>query len=138
MHTPHVSSGGRYPVLRAVAILFLLGALGIIAGGIYAAVLAFQLPDSTLGRIGWASLALAGTFFGALTAVGIAELIKLFIDVERNTRAAAMRAAAIDVIASPSGTTTVVATGNSDGAGGRMGQWLEGEETAEGALIRGH
>lgn len=145
MHTTHVSSGGRYPVLRAVAILFMVGAAGIVVGGVYGAVVAFQLPDSTVGRLGWAMLALASTFFGVLTAVGMAELIKLFIDVEHNTRMAAtqaFRAQAAATLASASASPAAPDANGPDGkavsSGGRVGQWLEGEETAEGALLRGH
>ena len=150
MHTTMVASGGRYPVLRAVAILFLIGAVGIAILGIYAAVRAFQLPDSTFGRLSWALVSLAGTFFGVLTAVGMAELIKLFIDLEHNTRMAAAAAAHGVTTVAPTLTSLTAETprvevatatvGNSDGhpAGGRVGQWLEGEETAEGALLRGH
>jgi hypothetical protein len=143
MHTTRVASGGRYPVLRAVAILFMVGAVGIIIGGIYAAVLAFQLPDSTWGRVGWALVALAGTFFGVLGAVGCAELIKLFIDVEHNTRMAATQGFPAGVSTAMTDTPRIesLTAPSGDGkamAGGRVGQWLEGEETAEGALLRGH
>ena len=39
MHSPHVVSGGRYPVLRALAIMYVLGAglavLSVLAGVIW-------------------------------------------------------------------------------------------------------
>jgi hypothetical protein len=144
MHTTHLSSGGRYPVLRTVAILFMIGAVMIILAGIYAAVQAFRLPESTWGRTSWALVALASTFFGVLFAVGTAELIKLLIDVEHNTRMAAQQrvnaAASAAAAAAPSAAAVPAPDTAPDGqpAGGRSSQWLEGEETAEGALLRGH
>jgi hypothetical protein len=168
MHTTHVSSGGRYPVLRSLAILYLFAAAGVLVLGIIRAVTVlaqggpvndfFGAPTNVTGRILVALSWLAVTFIGVIGMLGVAELIKLFIDIEHNTRAAGMRmtsasaAAAppeVDIIATPTGVTTVVANNGgpaavgaagSDGTppGGRMGQWLEGEETAEGALFRGH
>jgi hypothetical protein len=148
MHTTHVSSGGRYPVLRSLAILYLAAAVGVVALGIWRAINVFRVDEvpadvfgaatGTAGKMLVAASWLAASFIAALMMLGIAELMKLFIDIERNTRMAAMRTAAAEAgvggtIAIPTG-----ASANSDGAGGRMNQWLEGEETAEGALIRGH
>src|SRR5687767_5968975 len=136
MHTTHLSSGGRYPVLRAVAILFMVGAVGIIAGGVYGAVKAFQLPDDTWGRTSWALVVLASTFFGVLLAVGIAELIKLMIDMEHNTRVAAQQRTTV-VTSAPAAAAVTSAGVDGDGmpaattvATGRSSQWLEGDETA--------
>jgi hypothetical protein len=95
---------------------------------------------------------IAASFIGVLGMFAVAELIKLLIDIEHNTRLAAMRSMAGDVVATTTvpapGTTAVVTTGaiGDNGTrvgegvpgGGRIGQLLEGEETAEGALIRGH
>jgi hypothetical protein len=154
MHTTHVSSGGRYPVLRTVAILYLIAAVGVLALGIWRAVDVmvrgdaigadvFGATTTVGGRAMVAASWLAATFIGVLAMFGVAELIKLFIDIEHNTRMAGMRMMPSEVVSTAPGTTTattVVSTGGSDGAapGGRIGQWLEGEETAEGALIRGH
>ena len=134
MPTRHLSSGGRYPVLRTVAILFMLGAVAIVIAGVYAAVQAFRLPDSTWGRLSWALVALASTFFGVLFTVATAELIKLLIDVEHNTRMTAQQ----QPPRPPAGVGPAT-PGDPPPAGGTpSGKWLQGEETAEGALLRGH
>ena len=49
-----------------------------------------------------------------------------------------MRTAAMDVGVGATEGVAATASVDGNGAGGRMNQWLEGEETAEGALIRGH
>ena|SRR5688572_13520806 len=159
MHTTHVSSGGRYPVLRSLAILYLFAAVAVLVLGVSRAVTVlvqggpvndfFGAPTNMTGRLLVAACWLGVTFIGVLGMLAFAELIKLFIDIEHNTRTAGARAAAaaaapeIDVIATPTGTTVVATSAGSDGTdahktGGRVGQWLEGEETAEGALLRGH
>jgi hypothetical protein len=158
MHGVHVSSGGRYPALRTLAILHLVAACAILVVGVWRAVRVltdsdpggFDLFGATpdmgsrvLSAFSW----LAVSFMGVLAMFAIAELIKLMIDIERNTRVAGTRAAAVE-IAAPDGATATVVTGSSDGVGvgvgegipggGRIGKLLDGEETAEGALIRGH
>jgi hypothetical protein len=161
MHTTHVSSGGRYPVLRTLAILYLLGAVAVLVIGIWRAVNVITATDpgasdifgatpSLASRLLVAVSWLAASFIGILAMFGMAELIKLFIDIEHNTRVAGMRAMSDRVgvttgapVGSTGGTmtestTVVVADGDGVPAGGRVGQFLEGEETAEGALIRGH
>ena len=162
MHTTHVSSGGRYPVLRSLAILYLFAAVGVLVLGVMRAVTVlvqggpvndfFGAPTNMTGRIMVAMCWLGATFIGVIGMLAFAELIKLFIDIENNTRTAGARAVAaaaaapeIDVIATPTGTTVVATSAagseGTDGGrktGGRVGQWLEGEETAEGALLRGH
>jgi hypothetical protein len=168
MHTTHVASGGRYPVLRSLAILYLIAAAGVLIVGVWRAVNALVYGDQMAndvfgastgwsGRIMVSASWLAATFIGVLAMFAVAEFIKLFIDIEHNTRIAGLRAAATNAgmttVAVPSGEGAVVvtteavpsaATDAGNGAvatpavGGRMGQWLEGEETAEGALIRGH
>ena len=158
MHAPHVASGGRYPVLRTLAILYLFAAAVILVIGVWRAI-AVLMSDSamtdnvfgtttgTSGKLLVAVSWLAASFIGVLAMLGVAELIKLFVDIERNTRAAAamQRSAApageAVVVSGPDGVAVVapvstVAAG--DNKGGRVGQWLEGEETAEGALLRGH
>ena len=147
MHTTRVASGGRYPVLRTVAILFMLGAVVAIVGGIYGVVRAFGMIN-VWDRVTWAGVAISAAFFGALTSVAIAELIKLMIDMEHNTRVAAQQAmgASSAAVATPAPAPavtgapamTATAAGTDGQTGGRAGQWLEGEETAEGALLRGH
>jgi hypothetical protein len=142
MRHASIQSGGRYPVLRTLAILYLAGALIPLFFGVWRAVnvLIFgQSPDDFFGApTGWAGRIfvaaswLAASFLSVLAMVAVAELIKLFVDIEHNTRAAALRYAAEPTTAQappplpPDGTP-----------GGRL-QWLDSEETAEGALVRGH
>jgi len=112
----HVSSGGRYPVLRAVAILFLANAILVVGTGIYWTYnMLTQSAIAMSDRIQLALLIVVATFFAVLVTIGIAEMIKLVLDIEHNTRAAAHSAA--------------------ESAAGK--KWLDGEATAEGALLRG-
>ena len=154
MHAPHVASGGRYPVLRTLAILYLVAAAAVLIGGLWRAIRVLTVSDPSgfdvfgatpdmgsrlLSAFSW----LAASFIGVLAMFAVAELIKLFIDIEHNTRLAAMRSTAVEVSAPTGSTTTVVATGDGgvgEGVpgGGRIGKLLDGEETAEGALLRGH
>ena len=164
MHAPHVASGGRYPVLRTLAILYLFAAIVVLVLGVWRAIsiLASDGPindvfggiANTMGGRALVALSwLATTFIGVLAMFGIAELIKLFIDIEHNTRVAGMRGAAVTEVAivgegaavvTPGAATTAAANPNGPGVGegvpggSRVRQLLEGEETAEGALIRGH
>lgn len=150
MHTTHVSSGGRYPVLRTLAILYLVAALGVFVVGIWHAVSVlvqggqvddlFGAPTNLAGRAFVACSWLAATFIGVLAMLGIAELIKLLIDIEHNTRMARMPNTMSATAVAIDENTAVVVTPAVDieGKGGRIGQWLEGEETAEAALLRGH
>jgi len=112
----HVSSGGRYPVLRSVAILFMVNAIVVIGAGVYWTY--NMLTQSALAmsdRIQLAVAIIVATFFAVLITIGIAEMIKLVLDIEHNTREAAHTAA--------------------ESATGK--KWIDGEETAEGALLRG-
>ena len=161
MHTTHVSSGGRYPALRTLAILYLVAACAVLVVGVWRAIRVLTIADPSgfdlfgatpdmASRLLSAASWLAASFIGVLAMFAVAELIKLFIDIEHNTRLAAMRYAAADVgvpvPAAATTTTTVASTGNGTGenvgegvpGGGRIGKLLEGDETAEGALIRGH
>ena len=132
--THHMESGGRYPVLRTIAILWLVGAAVTLCYGVYQAICALagltHLEAVAVGS-SWASrivaclVWLAATFFGVLINVGIAELIKLAIDVEQNTRATAISTSAIPNAPCPP------AMLGADG--GRFSS-----ESAESALIRGH
>src|SRR5687767_12321585 len=146
MRHPHVSSGGRYPVLRTLAILQLVAAALAIVFGVWKAVEIFiREPDPAVtsvfgtaggaaGKIMVAASWLAATFISVLFIVAFAELIKLLIDIEHNTRmmrgGTAPSAGAVR--------TEVVESVGSDGRPTTRTTWLEGEETAEGALIRGH
>jgi hypothetical protein len=128
MHRAHVKSGGRYPVLRALGILSMVGALGIVLFGIYAIGWSlFAAPANMREKIALAGGALVGTFVLAVAVLAFAELIKLMIDVEHNTRMAAMGSATSD----GNGSTLTV-----EGRPNRITS-IE-EESAEAALLRGH
>jgi len=131
MRTPHVQSGGRYPVLRAFAILYVIMAVIALISGIVGAGWALVAAPWNVGnRVVLAMMALAGSFFLIVGSLAVAEIIKLFMDIEHNTRQMAMRG-------SVEPTTTVVTPGNSDS--GHINRMREmNEETAEGALLRGH
>jgi hypothetical protein len=100
--------------------------------GIYQAIVALTNTTSQqfiqLGGMPWSGrimgffIWLAATFFVVVLNIAIAELIKLAIDVEHNTRMASLNAA--------SGSMPV--SGRLDN--GKTGD----EESAEAALIRGH
>jgi hypothetical protein len=126
MHRAHVKSGGRYPVLRALGILSMVGALGIVLLGIYA--IGWSLiaaPANMMEKLALAGGAMVLTFVFAVAVLAFAELIKLMIDVEHNTRMASMGAAA--------------GNGSALSADTRASRMAEmDEESAEGALLRGH
>jgi len=138
MHTPYVHSGGRYPVLRSLAILYLLGAAVAALAGIVAIIWSLVRAPFGMGdRFVFAFAALAATFFAVISMLAIAEVLKLFMDVERNTRMTAVeareRAAAAPAVALEPGLT------------GQPGQPAHAnridaldDETAEAALLRGH
>jgi hypothetical protein len=140
MRHTHLASGGRYPVLRSVAILCLVSAVVALGYGVWRAVdTLVRAPDVMEGRavvaVGW----LAGAFFTAVLLVGMGELIKLFMDIEHNTRVGAERQGVAAMAAATAAMDAAVAAdgnGKPLTASGRM-TFLEGEETAEGALIRG-
>ena len=143
MHTPHVLSGGRYPVLRALAIIYVLGAAlaavsTILTIGWILLAARFAVTDRLVMAVG----ALAAGFFLVLTMLAIAEVLKLVIDIEHNTRMAAMNAGAPTTMAvsTPAGDvavgTTAAAVAAGNGPVNRMAQ-LD-EESAEAALLRGH
>jgi hypothetical protein len=145
MHA-HLTSGGRYPVLRTVAILWLVGAAVTCLYGLWQAVVTLggwqsQMMVSTGmsigGRLIGACMWLAGTFFAVLFSIGVAELIKLFIDIEHNSRMIACQTSGTSttVSAAPATTLSTVAPVGSDGH--RMSPYIA-EESAESALIHGH
>jgi len=146
MHTPHVLSGGRYPVLRSLAIIYVIAAaLAVVSTvlGIAYALFGMRLAWSDRGII--AVGVLTAGFFLVLSMLAIAEVLKLVIDIEHNTRMSASRAAgapsSIAITTSDAATTVVAA----DGDGAAMAAAARpnrldalDEETAEAALLRGH
>jgi len=137
MHRAHVKSGGRYPVLRALGILSMVGALGIVLMGLYAIGWSlFAAPANMTEKMALVGGAVVGTFVLAVGVLAFAELIKLMIDIEHNTRMGAMGgamggAAGGAAAAEGNGSGVNVAVG-----GGRLAEI--DEESAEAALLRGH
>jgi len=127
-------TGGRYPVLRALGILYVVGAgVAVLIGLYWAGWSLVAAPASASERIGLALAVLAATFFAVVTVLAIAEGIKLVIDVERNTRIAAVNAAGNNGVAVASPMPTVTA------ASGHVNRVSDlDEESAEAALLRGH
>ena len=139
MNTPHLASGGRYPVLRALAIMYLIMAALAVVGGLITCGYIFAATGwSIWTRAVWAIVSLAGTFFAVIGLLAIAEVFKLFMDLEHNTRVSAMANAYRGATTSDVAVTTSAVETAAVGPDGRRGRILAGEETAEGALVRGH
>jgi hypothetical protein len=128
-----------------LAILYVFGAaLAALGAVIYAG---YALGFSRLGwsdRLILAGGTVVGGFIGVISLLAVAELLKLFIDLEHNTRMAIPGR-----IGMPSSVevTTVTTSENNGGAGAGVGTLTAtagnritalDEETAEAALIRGH
>ena len=128
MHRPHLLSGGRYPVLRALAIIYvILAGIAVLGGLIGAGWALVRLPLTVGDKIISAAAILVSSFFVVISTLAFAEVIKLFIDVEHNTRIAALRSLR----------PTALGDGSSPGIdGGRFHELSE--ETAEAALLKGH
>jgi hypothetical protein len=128
-------SGGRYPVLRSFAILYVFaGALAVI-GGIIGVIYTLARAPYALGDRVIISLGIiGGTCLFVLTMLAIAEVLKLVIDIEHNTRMAAVGKVSDEMMAAANASAT------STGAGERRSNRFESlnEETAEAALLRGH
>jgi len=167
-HKSHLMSGGRYPVLKTIAILYMVGACGVALYGLFvAAWCLFGQPTAWIPvsyTPAWASrimaciTALGGTFLAVISMLAIAEGIKLFIDGANSLRMMALHgwsgassssnanvAIVTDgpAVVSTSSLPTpqpVSMSGGTDGKfGGRMAALEELDaETAEGALLRGH
>jgi hypothetical protein len=126
----HISSGGRYPVLRSLGILLIIAAtLAFIVGVARGVWGLFTVTDTFTGRLIWFAFWSVGGFISAVLLLAFAESIKLFIDIEHNTRVAVPGAT----------TTTVVAPGDGSATAAHVNRISAlDEETAEGALLRGH
>ena len=131
MGNHHIAPGGRYPILRTIAILWLVAGILALVGGVFQAVielLGMQIGLVNIGGLQWSGrimaffIWLAATFFVVIFNVAVAELIKLAIDVEHNSRMIARNTM-------PAG----AAAGRIDNGKGDLE-----EESAEAALIRGH
>ena len=133
MRHAHFASGGRYPVLRSLAILYMVGAILAGIGGIVLACWMFFSLRGMENHIVNGIVTLAGTFLVVLSMLAIAEVLKLFIDIEHNSR---MAGGYVERVGETTTTTTTAVGPNGERISGR--RWLEGEETAEGALLRGH
>ena len=137
LQKPHLASGGRYPVLRALGILFLIGTAVAVVGGLVLAgwLLASQDFATQIGsRIVLAVTMVALTFFFVIGLLAAAEVLKLLMDIEYNTRASLRSPPIATVPAADAPAPAAAASGDS---GGRMRQFVD-EETAEAALLRGH
>jgi hypothetical protein len=126
MHGLHFSSGGRYPVLRAIAIIYLvLGGVSIIAGIVAVFWMLLRAPFDAVDRVVLAAAALVASVFWCALMLGAAEVLKLFIDIEHNSRIAFRPAMPMNAEpVTPAAHTNRISV-------------LE-EETAEAALLRGH
>jgi hypothetical protein len=142
MHTPHVLSGGRYPVLRALAIIYVIAAaLAVITTLIAVGYLLFGVELAWADRLIMSVAALTAGVFLVLSMLAIAEVLKLAIDVEHNTRitAVANRAGAMSAAGAMTSADASVASGDGAAVAAR-GNRLDAldDETAEAALLRGH
>ena len=135
MQRPHVLSGGRYPVLRALAIIYVIGAaLAVLSTIVGIGYILVRGPGGAMDRVILSIGAVVAGFFLVVSMLAIAEVLKLFIDVEHNTRMAGSGGRTTVSVAP--GMAEISSTGGSDGHTNRLTE-LD-EETAEAALIRGH
>src|SRR2546423_1798431 len=85
----HLMSGGRYPGLRSLALLYMIGAAIAVVAGVGGVIWALGwAPDTMSHRLVLAAGVLAATFFVVISMLAIAEVIKLFMDIEHNSRLA--------------------------------------------------
>src|SRR6266516_2148413 len=113
----HMMSGGRYPVLRTIAILYLAGSVAVGLFGLFlAGWCLFGAPVPWIPVMftpDWGSRIMAcitmigATFFGVISMLAIAEGIKLFIDGANSLRLVASRS----VSATAPATDVVVSSG---------------------------
>lgn len=127
MRVPQISSGGRYPVLRAVGILCIIFAGISVLAGLYFAAWCFTLPETWAMRLIYSAGSLVAAFVAVVGFLGAAETLKMFIDIERHARTLATRGDGFMATSAPAPEPTRV---------NRMAEF--DEETAEAALMRGH
>jgi len=128
MQRVQFTSGGRYPVLRSIAIIYLfLGGISVLGGIVAVFWMLLRAPFDAIDRVILAAASLVASVFWCALMLGAAEVIKLFVDLEHNTRMATMYRPM---------TPAAGESHNPDGHSNRI-TILE-EETAEAALIRGH
>jgi hypothetical protein len=134
MQRPHVLSGGRYPVLRALAIIYVIGAaLTVLATVVGIAYILARGPGGGMDRMILSVGAIVAGFFVVISMLAIAEVLKLFIDVEHNTRVNGSGRTTVSVAP---GVAEISSMSSGEGRNNRLDA-LD-EETAEAALIRGH
>ena len=126
MFKPHIMTGGRYPVLRSVAILSLVCAAFAALGAIIAAGwILTQLGDRSLGqRAALAFTVLGGGVLSVIAILVVTEVVELFIDMAASLRLLAHRQ------------TPAPATGAKADDNGSHVDMLD-EDSAELSLIRG-
>ena len=139
MRETRLESGGRYPVLRTIAILWMVGAAIACVYGLYQAIVTLvgvqrlemiKVPPDWVQQVLSCFIWLCVTFFAVIFNLAVAEGIKLFMDIEFSCRKLALGTPATPSTAA----TSWIATSSTDGGiGGRFC-----EETAESALIKGH
>ena len=133
----HISSGGRYPVLRSLGILLIIAAaLALIVGVARGVWGLFTVTDTFAGRLIWFAFWSVGGFISAVLLLAFAESVKLFMDIEHNTRMA-IPAAVANTTTVPAPDDGSAAAVTATGAHVNRISALD-EETAEGALLRGH
>jgi hypothetical protein len=137
-------------VLRALAIIYVIGAglaaaAAVLSMGYILIAARFAWTDKLIMFVG----ALAAGFFLVVSMLAIAEVLKLFIDMEHNTRMSAVGHMGIPATVAtmppadassglPAAAAATATPTDPDGQrfGGRL-HTLD-EETAEAALLRGH
>ncbi len=127
MHKPHIMTGGRYPVLRSVAILSLVcAALAAMVAVIAAGWILTQLGDRPFSqRASLAFTVLGGGVLAVIAILVVAEVVELFIDMAASLRMLANRR-------EPARSEAAERAGDGSNAN------LLDEDSAELSLIRGH
>jgi hypothetical protein len=122
-------------MLRALAIIYVIGAALAAIATVVGVIYSLAAGDGSFAdRLIQAAAAIGAGLFMVVTMLAIAEVLKLFIDVEHNTRMAVPGRIGMPATVTPD-------TARADG-GPVMGHVNRidalDEETAEAALIRGH